>query len=85
MIKVIIPACIQPTEDGKNFTGLVGDLSNDFTDIGWANLFIRDDRRAIMDFTDTYRDMSCFGFEMFSALSKLIEWDSYPIHCKVPY
>ena len=61
MIKVITPVCIQPTEDGKNFTGLVGDLSNDFTDIGWANLFIRDDRRAIMDFTDTYRDMSCFG------------------------
>ena len=32
----------------------MGDLSNGFTDIGWANLFIRDDRRAIMDFTDTY-------------------------------
>ena len=45
----------QPTEDGKNFTGLVGDLYNGFTDIGWANFFIRDDRRAIHDYTDTYR------------------------------
>ena len=25
--------------DGKNFSGLVGDLFNEYTDIGWANLF----------------------------------------------
>ena len=58
----------QPIEDNNtglvtNYTGLVGDLYNGFTDIGWANLFIRDERRAIFDYTDTYRDMLVlFGF-----------------------
>ena len=31
-------------KDGKNFTGLVGDLFNGFSDIGWANIFFNYER-----------------------------------------
>ena len=44
-----------PLDDGKkNFTGLVGDLLNGYSDIGWANLFFNLDQSKIMDYTDAY-------------------------------
>ena len=44
-----------PLDDQKkNFTGLVGDLLNGFSDIGWANLFFNLDQAKIMDYTDAY-------------------------------
>ena len=41
-------------DNGKNFTGLVGDLFNEYTDIGWANLFFSLERSQIIDYTDPY-------------------------------
>ena len=43
-----------PVEGGRNFTGLVGDLFNEYTDIGWANLYFSMERSQIMDYTDPY-------------------------------
>ena len=42
-------------ENGKNFTGLVGDLLNKYTDIGWANLFFSLERSQFIDYSDPYR------------------------------
>ena len=41
-------------DDGKNFTGLVGDLFNGYSDIGWANLFFSLQRSQFIDYTDPY-------------------------------
>ena len=41
-------------KNGKNFTGLVGDLFNEYTDIGWANLFFSLERSQIIDYTEPY-------------------------------
>ena len=41
-------------DDGKNFTGLVGDLFNGYSDIGWANLFFSLERSQFIDYTDPY-------------------------------
>ena len=38
----------------KNFSGLVGDLLNGYSDIGWANLFFNLDQAKVMDYTDAY-------------------------------
>lgn len=40
--------------NGQNFTGLVGDLFNGFSDIGWANLFFNYERSNFIDFSDPY-------------------------------
>ena len=37
-----------------NFTGLVGDLFNGYTDIGWANLFFSLSRSQVIDYSDAY-------------------------------
>ena len=48
-------------EDSDNFTGLVGDLYNGYTDIGWANLFSTPARIEAIDLTDPYTfDYACF-------------------------
>ena len=39
---------------GKNFSGLVGDLFNEYTDIGWANLFINLEMAQFTDYSDAY-------------------------------
>ena len=41
-------------ENGKNFTGLVGDLFNKYTDIGWADLFFSLERSQFIDYTNLY-------------------------------
>ena len=44
-----------PMDDQKkNFSGLVGDLLNGYSDIGWANLFFNLDQAQVMDYTDAY-------------------------------
>ena len=44
-----------PMDDQKkNFSGLVGDLLNGYSDIGWANLFFNLDQAKVMDYTDAY-------------------------------
>ena len=40
--------------NGKNFSGLVGDLFNEYTDIGWANLFFNLEKAQFMDYSDAY-------------------------------
>ena len=40
--------------DGKNFTGLGGDLFNKFSDIGWANLFFNYERSKFIDYSEPY-------------------------------
>ncbi len=41
-----------PTDDTyTNFTGLVGDLLNGFSDVGWANIFVGYDYKKYMAFT----------------------------------
>ena len=48
-------------KDGDNFTGLMGDLFNGYSDIGWANLFDTPLRREAMDVTASYTiDSGCF-------------------------
>ena len=44
----------EPKEGGKNFSGLVGDLFNEYSDIGWANLFFNLERSMFMDYSDAY-------------------------------
>ena len=44
-----------PVANGTNFTGLVGDLFNGYSDVGWANLFFNSQRTQLIDFTDPYR------------------------------
>ena len=47
--------------DSENFTGLMGDLYNGYSDIGWANLFNTPVRRAAIDLTTPYTiDYACF-------------------------
>ena len=47
--------------DSDNFTGLMGDLYNGYTDIGWANLFNTPVRRQAIDLTTPYTiDYACF-------------------------
>ena len=43
-------------ENPENFTGLVGDLQNWWTDVGWANLFITPARAKYIDYTSSYRN-----------------------------
>ena len=43
-----------PVEGGGNFTGLVGDLFNEYTDVGWGNLFFSMERSQIIDCTYPY-------------------------------
>ena len=43
-----------PVDGGMNFTGLVGDLFNGYTDIGWANLFFSLSRSQVIDYSDAY-------------------------------
>ena len=51
-------------KNGSNFTGLVGDLFNGYSDIGWANLFFSLERLAFIDFTDPYM-LDYGGFMVF--------------------
>ena len=47
--------------DSENFTGLIGDLYNGYSDIGWANLFNTPVRREAIDLTVPYTiDYACF-------------------------
>ena len=47
--------------DSENFTGLMGDLYNGYSDIGWANLFNTPVRREAIDLTAPYTiDYVCF-------------------------
>ena len=47
--------------EGNNFTGLMGDLFNGYSDIGWANLFDTPLRRQAVDVTASYTiDSGCF-------------------------
>ena len=47
--------------EGNNFTGLMGDLYNGYSDIGWANLFDTPLRREAVDVTASYTiDYGCF-------------------------
>ena len=47
--------------DSENFTGLMGDLYNGYSDIGWANLFNTPVRREAIDLTVPYTiDYACF-------------------------
>ena len=48
--------------DGKgNYTGLIGDLYNNWCDIGWANLYDTDMHRATADLSVPYSfDRTCF-------------------------
>ncbi len=49
---------------GVFYTGLLGDLQHSVAEIGWANLFITNDRARVMDFTDWYlQDPSCFLYK----------------------
>ena len=41
-------------DGGKNFSGLVGDLFNGYTDIAWAQLFFTLERSQFIDYTDAY-------------------------------
>lgn len=41
-------------DKNNNYTGLVGDLFNGYSDIGWANLFVNQKRAKMMDYTDAY-------------------------------
>jgi hypothetical protein len=43
-----------PIGDG-NLSGLVGDLFNGYSDVGWANLYNTPDRRDYIDYTDAYK------------------------------
>jgi hypothetical protein len=50
-----------PIQGENNFTGLLGDLYNGFSDIGIANLFDVPEYRKAMDVTNPYTiDYSCF-------------------------
>ena len=42
------------SEDGKNFSGLVGDLFNGYSDIGWANIFFNYERSTFIDLGEPY-------------------------------
>ena len=53
-----------PVENGSNFTGLVGDLFNGYSDIGWANLFFSLQRSQFIDYTDPYM-LDYGGFMVF--------------------
>ena len=48
--------------DGNgNYTGLLGDLYNDWCDVGWANIWDRESHRATADLTYPHVfDSSCF-------------------------
>ena len=60
------------TKDGQNFTGLVGDLFNGFSDIGWANLFFNYERSNFIDYSDPYKsDYGAFMVKK-QALSTII-------------
>jgi len=49
-------------EDGS-FNGIVGELQFERADVGWANLFIKTDRKEVIDFTEPYRtDPVCFMY-----------------------
>ena len=41
-------------DGGKNFSGLVGDLFNGYTDVAWAQLFFTLERSRFIDYTDAY-------------------------------
>ena len=44
-----------------NYTGLLGDLYNDWCDVGWANLWDRESHRATADLTYPHLfDSTCF-------------------------
>ena len=43
-----------PLDGGRNFTGIVGDLLNGHSDIGWANMFFTQERSQIIDYSDPY-------------------------------
>ena len=44
-----------------NFTGLVGDLQRDLTDIAWADIFLLASRTKYIDFSTPYNeDLACF-------------------------
>ena len=43
-----------PLDGGKNFSGIVGDLLNGYSDIGWANMFYTQERSQIIDYIDPY-------------------------------
>ena len=43
-----------PVGKGTNFTGLVGDLLNGYSDVGWANMFVSFERSQFIDYTDAY-------------------------------
>lgn len=48
-------------DNGKNFTGLLGDMFNGYSDVGWANLFDTPARRKALDVTEAYTiDSGCF-------------------------
>ena len=53
--------CMWGKKEGDNFTGLMGDLFNGYSDIGWANLFDTPLRREAVDVTASYTiDSGCF-------------------------
>ena len=48
-------------DDNGNYTGLLGDLYNDWCDVGWANLWDRESHRATADLTYPHLfDSACF-------------------------
>ena len=60
-------------EDPGNYSGLVGDLQNWWSDVGWANLFITAGRAKYIDYTSPYRnDLGCLVVSSKNAISVLI-------------
>jgi hypothetical protein len=41
--------------DGGNWTGLIGDLYNGFTDVAWAGLFVMPERKELFDYTEVIK------------------------------
>ena len=58
-------------DGGKNFSGLVGDLFNGYTDIAWAQLFFTLERSQFIDYTDAYM----FDYGGFMVRTKLLYLD----------
>merc|ERR1719433_1123891 len=60
--------------DGNgNYTGLLGDLYNDWCDVGWANIWDRESHRATADLTYPHVfDSSCFLLRKPSELPKFM-------------
>lgn len=61
---------------GKNFTGLVGDLFNKFSDIGWANLFFNYERSKFIDYSEPYIvDYGAFMVNCFQNSNNIVDFN----------